>query len=89
MAPQVRFKFLAGTSGDARESLIAELHKKGAQRVEALFPGDDDVELATLYSAHLTKPGHAKRVLDALHGSDHVEFAEAEPARRLIRTDRP
>ena len=47
-----------------------------------LFPGDDDPELAALYVIELPDD-EAEEALTKLKCSSAVEFAEAQPERRL------
>ncbi len=84
VAAKVQFKFRKDAGDDDRERLIATLQESGAEKVEPLFPGAPDDELAALYSA-LVGERDVRRALRLLRRSKTVEFAEPEVQRRLVR----
>ncbi len=84
MAAKVQFKFHEDTTSDDRRELIAKLEDGGADRVEALFPDAPDEELATIYTVLIGEDRQCAKLLRLLNRSRQVEFAEAEPDRRLI-----
>jgi hypothetical protein len=79
------FKFREYAAPDQRRRVIAEVKKLGAKRVEAMFPDQDDAELASLYKAEGIPDGQSKQVISKLCRHAEVEFAERSPEHKLIR----
>ena len=81
---KLQFKFRGDSTSAARHRVIASLESEGADKVEPIFPGDSDEELATLYSA-LVDERLVASLLRRLKRSRAIEFAEPEVERTLIR----
>jgi hypothetical protein len=79
------FKFREYALPAQRERVVDEVRKLGAERVEAMFPDETDVELASLYKAEGIPDGQSSQVLSKLDKLPEVEFAEQTPVRKLIR----
>jgi hypothetical protein len=80
---KLQFKFRDDAKSEDRDRVIASLTDDGADQVEPIFPESDETALAGLYSALVTDH-ECDRFLDRLRQSDVVEFAEAQPERRVI-----
>jgi hypothetical protein len=77
----LQFKFKEQAGREERDRLIATLREHGAENVRALFPGENDPELAALY---LADGGDAEALRRLLEGSSAVEFAEPEVRRKPL-----
>ncbi len=82
---RLEFKFREDASQARRERLVAEVTKRGAQKVEPLFPGEKDPELASLYKAEGVPDDVAPELASSLGSDEAIEFAEPSPDRKLIR----
>jgi hypothetical protein len=80
---KLQFKFRDDATTEDRGRVIESLTEDGADQVEPIFPDSDEAALAALYSALVTDH-ECDRFLDRLRQSDAVEFAEAQPERRVI-----
>ena len=81
---KLQFKFKERTAEAARKRVIDTLGKSGARNVRRLFPDESDEELATLYVMDCQDEPAAQRLLNLLHTSKAVEFAEEEVRRKLV-----
>ncbi len=80
----VQFKFREATDAGQRKRVIEKVRGKG-RKIEPLFPGEKDPELASLYRVEGVEDRPAQQeVVSMLEDDDAVEFAEAEAQRKLI-----
>lgn len=89
MTRTIRFQFTPASERRAREAVRARLLAGGAADVEPLFPGEDDPELASLYTAHAADDAAAAGLVALLEGDASVAFVEGDAARRLVRPPTP
>jgi hypothetical protein len=82
---RLEFKFRESAPPGRRKLVVDEMAKLGAKKVEPLFPGEKDPELASLYKAEDVPDELTETVLSKLNRHDAVEFAEPTPKRKLIR----
>jgi hypothetical protein len=82
---RLEFKFLESAPPDRRESVVDEVAKLGATRVERVFPDEQDPELASLYKAEGVPDHRADAIVKQIGSHDVVEYAEPTPERKLIR----
>jgi hypothetical protein len=82
---RLEFKFRDSTSPDHRKKVVDEVAKLGAEKVEPLFPGEQDPELASLYKAEGVPDEVSDTVVSKLEKHEAVEYAERTPERKLIR----
>ena len=82
---RLEFKFRQDASQARRDDLVAQVAKRGAKKVEPLFPGEQDPELATMYKAEGVPDDVALELVDSLGADEAIEFAEPTPDRKLIR----
>lgn len=80
---KLQFKFRDDTTSEDRDRIIASLTEDGAEHIEPIFPESDEAGLAAVYSAHVNDD-ESDRLLARLLRSNAVEFAEAQPERRVI-----
>ena len=82
---RLEFKFRQSATAARRRSVVEEVTKLGAKKVEPLFPDEKDPELASLYKAEGVPEEMTQEVVSKLDRDDAVEFAEPAPERKLIR----
>ena len=82
---KVRFKFKASADAGERRRVVEQLKQAGASHVTPLFPGDDDPELADLYSAEVAGGTVESDAIAQLNKNSAVQFAEADVKRKLIK----
>lgn len=85
IAMRVQFKFNESAPVAERQELVRVVKRHGAASVEPLFPGESDPELASLYTAECPPEADGGELISMLDSSDVIEFAEAEPTRKLIQ----
>ena len=81
---RVQFKFTDRSSPDRRDRVLSLLRSAGGA-AKPLFPGEKDPELALIYVVDAADGRDGKRLRSLLDANQEVEYAEAEPSRRLIR----
>ena len=82
----IQFKFRDDAPAEQRSGVVRRVEQTpGPATVRPLFPGDPEPELAALYRIEDIAGDRAQQLLDLLNGSPHVEFAEPDAPRKLIR----
>jgi len=76
------FKFRESAVRKERDEVVDRVKELGATKVEPLFAGEDDAELASLYKAEGVPDGQADEIVSELDAIDAVEFAEKSPPRK-------
>ncbi len=82
---RVEFKFRESAPPGERRNVVTRVAELGAERVEPLFPDEQDPELASLYKADGVPADAVDSLISNLGTDEAVEFAEPTPERKLVR----
>ena len=81
---RIEFKFIETSPASERSRTLLLTEKLSSQQPSALFPDEDDPELASLYKVEDVKDRDVSTLLELLESQACIEFAESQNMRRLI-----